>query len=413
MAPARTEGERSRELRDAIRKRFDVPAADVRIVRAPLRICPLGAHIDHQLGVVTGMAIDQAVLLAFAPTHDGTVELESLNYAGGTRFSLRAIPAYARGDWGNYARGAALVMQERYRLAYGFRGLIASDMPVGGLSSSAAVTVAYLLALQIVNELEVAAAENIDLVAKTEQSYIGLQNGILDQTVILFSQAGSLTRIDCRDVTIEQVPSKLAPGSCEILVAYSGMSQGLMSTGYNDRVAQCQEAAVRLLAMAGDAVPVNPRLRHVPVEVMEEYGTHLPATLQKRARHYFGEMARVETGLAAWRRGDVVELGRQIDASGQSSVDCYECGSPPLISLFHILRNTPGVYGARFSGAGFRGSCIALIDPRARVEIVRAVASQYPRAHPDEAERYSLHFCRPGPHAALVGEDAAVDLGDA
>ncbi len=80
---------------------------DVRVVKAPLRICPLGAHIDHQLGIVTGMTIDQSVMLAFAPAADESVYIESLNFPGEARFDLRHIPAQTRGDWANYVRGRA------------------------------------------------------------------------------------------------------------------------------------------------------------------------------------------------------------------------------------------------------------------------------------------------------------------
>src|SRR5512140_2413360 len=98
-------------LRDELCQRYSVPPERVRVVRAPYRICPLGAHIDHQLGLVTAMTIDQAVLLAFAPSRSREVCLSSLTFPGTVRFSLDAIPPSLPGDWGNYARGAAFALQ--------------------------------------------------------------------------------------------------------------------------------------------------------------------------------------------------------------------------------------------------------------------------------------------------------------
>ena len=107
-----------------------------------------------------------------------------------------------------------------------------------------------------------------------------------------------------------------------------------------------------------------------------------------------------------WGAGDLGRFGDLMAQSGQSSIVCYECGSPQLITLYEILGDTPGVYGARFSGAGFRGNCIALIDPAARQTIAQAIHRRYPLAHPQEADKYSIHFCQPGGQARLMARSS-------
>jgi galactokinase len=97
----------------------------------------------------------------------------------------------------------------------------------------------------------------------------------------------------------------------------------------------------------------------------------------------------------------LVRFGALMSASGESSIKYYESGSPQLITLYETLRDTPGVYGARFSGAGFRGNCIALVDPAARGSIAEAIHRRYPVAHRDLADVYSIHFCQPDGRAAL------------
>ncbi len=389
------EANRIDRLIDHLQRQHAIPAADVRVVRAPLRISPLGAHIDHQLGCVTGMTIDQSVLLAFAPSGDDSVCVESLNFDRETSFALGDIPPFEPGDWGNYLRGAAQALRTTHAIEHGLVGVIDGRLPIGGLSSSAAVTVAYLLALEAVNDLAISPLDNVDMVTRVEHGYIGLRNGILDQTTILFGRENHLTHIDCQSRAITQIPTADDAPPFDILVVYSGLSrsEGLVGTGYNSRVSECQEAARRLGDMCDD-----PRLRHVSPEIFAAQGDSLPTEPRRRASHYFGEMQRVADGVQAWQAGDLARFGALMNQSGHSSVHQYECGSPQLITLYEILsqlsRDGGGVHGARFSGAGFRGSCVALIDPAASGQIIDAVHERYPPKHPQQAEHYSVHICR-------------------
>jgi galactokinase len=399
---ARSEAERIEILTRQLERHHQVDPATVRVVKAPLRICPLGAHIDHQLGLVTGMTIDQSLLMAFAPTADGSVLVESEDFEPAVSFDLNHVPPYAARDWGNYIRGAVLALQQQHQLTHGLVGVVGGEMPIGGLSSSAAVTITYLLSLEAANGLDLSPKENVDLVRFTENKYVGLNNGILDQSVILFSQHNHLTFIDCETVAVDQVASPLQSGDFEILTVYSGVTRGLVGTDYNSRVAECQKAAQLLLTYTGQKPATDPRLRHVDPAIFAAEGHRLPAPLQKRAAHYFGEMQRVIDGIEAWQHADLNRLGQLVSESGESSIKYYECGSPQLITLYEILRDIPGVYGARFSGAGFRGNCIALIDPAARETIAEAIHRHYPVEHPAEADIYSIHFCQPDGRAGLI-----------
>ena len=399
---ARPESERIDKLIRQLTRHKTIDADTIRVVKAPLRICPLGAHIDHQLGQVTGMTVDHSLLMAFAPTNDGAVHIESENFSPPIAFSLNQVPPYVPRDWGNYIRGAVLGLQQHYRLKNGIQGVVGSEMPVGGLSSSAAVTIAYLLALEAANGLALSPIENVDLARFTENTYIGLNNGILDQSVILFSRHNHLTFIDCKTADVHLLPGSLQCADFAYLTVYSGVSEVLAGTDYNSRVAECREAARLLSTYAGQKSEKEPRLRQIDPDIFAAEGHRLPLPLQHRATHYFGEMQRVKEGIQAWQAGDVSRFGELISKSGESSITYYECGSPQLITLYEILNNTPGVYGARFSGAGFRGSCIALIDPAARKSIADAIHRRYPMEHPKQALVYSIHFCQPDGNAELM-----------
>ncbi len=391
------------QLKAHLRARIECRDDDIRVVCSPLRVSPLGAHVDHQDGLVTGMALDQAIYLAFVPRTDARVRVTSLNFEGCADFTLDAIPPMAPRDWGNYARGAALALVQSHAIGLGLDAVVMGTMPIGGLSSSAAVGVAYLLALESANDLMVTPQENIELDRYVENTYLGLRNGVLDQSVILLSDRDCLTFLDCRTMAVQRIPTEASRDEYEILVVYSGIRKALVGTAYNNRVAECQEAAQLLLTWSGHpATNGNCRLRLVAPDVYAHLGDRLPAPLDRRARHFFTELERVRQGVEAWRVGDMGRMGELMRASGASSVHDYESGSPHLTSLYEILSECPGVYGARFSGAGFRGSCIALSHPAYREEIEAYIADHYPSKHPDIADWYSVHFCHTSEAARLI-----------
>ncbi len=394
--------ERARELKRELRETCGVARGEARVVLSPYRVCPIGAHVDHQLGLVCGMAINRSVLLAYAPSGTGEVRLRSRDFPGEVRFSLDDIPPARGEDWGNYVRGAALALKREHTLKQGIVGLVAGSMPIGGLSSSAAVGIAYLFALEEANSLALDAKANIRLMQVIENEYIGLNNGILDQSMILLSERGRLVSLDCLTEEGETVAPGAAMPQFAIAVVYSGVSEALVSTDYNRRVAECEEAARLLLRAAGLEAPPGAKLRHVPREVFEAYARELPHNLRRRATHFFGELKRVEQGVAAWRAGDLTRFGELVSASGESSIVNYECGSPELTEIYRLLLACEGVYGARFSGAGFRGSCIALCSPEAEEEIRRAMEEEYARKFPKLAGSFEVHLCSPDDGARFV-----------
>jgi len=387
-------------LRSQLVARYQVSPGEVRVVRAPYRICPLGAHIDHQLGSVTAMALDRAVYVAFAPSHSREVALTSCDFPGEVRFSLDDVPSPVRGEWGNFARGAVLALKKRVGLRTGICGITAGRLDGGGLSSSAAIGVALLLALEHANGLDIAPRENIDLDQAIENEYLGLRNGILDQAAILLSRRGQLTHVDCSTREYQLFPPPANRPSFSILIVFSGLKQALTATDYNRRVEECTAAADALLAASGR--PHAPRvLRSVAPEEYAEWKHVLHGSAARRAEHFFGEMARVEQGVAAWRVGDLERFGQLIRQSGRSSIENYQCGCPPLVDLYEILCGTPGVLGARFSGAGFRGCCVALTEPGAGETAAEQALQEYGRRQPELAEAAYTLVCQSDDGASL------------
>ena len=362
----------------------------VRIIALPYRLAPLGAHIDHQGGPVLGMTINAYTLMAYVPTDDGTIQLRSQNYAGEVALKLHHLASVTEGFWGDYARAAVLALTEKFSLTRGIKGLLKGMLPGGGLSSSASVILCYLSALAEVNELQLTPWDYVQLTQTAENKYIGLNNGILDQTSIVFGQRHHLLYIDTRKPSVCAVPTSLEANSYRLLIAYSGYTRQLTATGFNQRVQECQEAARELCRWEG-RVP-TPRLSDISEEVFHRQGQKLSPQLYRRASHFFTEVRRVNQGIEAWRSGQLAEFGQLMKESCRSSIEQYECGTPVIQDLQQIVSSVAGVIGSRFSGGGFGGCVVGLVKPAWAENAVAQIKDAYLSSHPEVAEQALVYL---------------------
>ena len=376
-------------------------------VYCPYRVCPVGAHIDHQQGPVTGFALDHGVTLAYRPIEQPLIDIYSMNFVGNVRISLNHEPVLAR-DWGDYARAAIRSLNVHgYRIENGFAGMIEGTLPIGGLSSSAAVVLTYLTALCRVNEFRPAPQEMVTMALWAERNFIGLNIGKLDQSCEVYCKKDHLLYLDTRDDSIEQIlPGKDMP-PYQIGIFFSGVSRALIGSAYNARVDECKAAAYALKVYAGISYERfgDTVLRDVPKEIFEMYKSRLPENFARRAEHFYGECERVSRGVAAWRNGDIHGFGQVIFESGNSSIEKYESGSPELRALHEIMLETPGVYGGRFSGAGFKGCCMALVEPEQKSQIEERITQKYLDAFPEMRGKFSVHFCNTADGVRIGKED--------
>ncbi len=171
----------------------------------------------------------------------------------------------------------------------------------------------------------------------------------------------------------------------QILVVFTGISRNLAKTGYNQRVNQCFSAARRLATLAGK--PNARALGDFTDAEWRIYEERLPPDERNRSRHFYGERSRVQQGIELWKKGDLVTFGRLMSASCESSISNYQTGSKELIKLQDILVETPGVYGARFSGAGFGGCSVALVAADEAERIRSHVEQTFKSLFPQHAER--------------------------
>lgn len=362
----------------------------------PYRICPIGAHSDHNLGKITGFAIDKGIRIAYRPKQNGVIEMTSLQFDKRAQWHISSTPEDKQNDWADYLRGATISLAERHPLHTGLCGVINGSLPIGGLSSSAAVIISFLSALCKVNDIHLTPAEMISVALKAETDYVGVSVGKLDQSCEIYCKKDQLLYLDTLDDSFELIPAHPEIKPWEIMIFFSGVERTLAGSKFNMRVDEAKSAAYALKAFTGMEYGKfkDTCLRDVPVEVFEQNKHRLPDNWRKRAEHWYTEFARVEKGAEAWRRGDIEEYGRLSFESGASSINNWETGSPELKTLYEIMRRTDGIYGGRFSGAGFKGCCMALVDPAFEQSISEKVTGEYLKAFPGLKGKYSVHICR-------------------
>ncbi len=375
-----------------------------KVAFTPYRICPIGAHSDHQLGKITGFAIDKGIHMAYGPKENGVIEIQSMQFPKRAQWHVEATPKTKQGDWADHLRGATIALNRRYPLRRGLCAVIDGELPIGGLSSSAAVIITFVSALCTMNRIELTPEELITISKEAENKYVGVSCGKLDQSCEIYCRKDKLLYMDLLDDSYELIPQHPDMKPYKIAIFFSGLERSLAGSAFNMRVDECRSAAYALKAYGGMDYGKfeETHLRDVPYEVFAQYKDRLPDNWRKRAEHWYTEFDRVQKGAEAWRRGDIEAFGRLSFESGKSSIYNWETGSPELKALYEIMVGTDGIYGGRFSGAGFKGCCMALIDPAFEEKIIKKVSAEYCKAFPELKDKYSVHICESADGVNLV-----------
>lgn len=399
------------QLVKAFRETFgEEPAV---IVCAPGRVNLLGEHVDYNEGWVLPAAIDRAVWLAVSPAGDDQVTLHALDLNEQGSFHLSNVnpnsPPGSSGAiqnpkseiqnrkfWLNYPAGVAWVLQKAGYSLPGLKGVYSSTVPIGaGVSSSAAVEVAFILAWETLAGLNLSGMARARLGQQVENEYLGLKSGIMDQFASVHGAADHLILVDCRTLQHELIPY---PAGSTIVVADSGVSRELAGSEYNVRRSQCEEA-VELLR---PYLPDIRTLRDVNPEQFELYAHRLPELLRRRARHVVEECARVLEGVERLRRGDLDGFGRLVRQSHISLRDLYEVSILELNVLAATAWQVPGCYGARLTGAGFGGCVIAIVRENAAGAVQQAMSDAYDQ---EFGRRPDIFTCEVADGAGVVEEE--------
>ena len=369
------------------------------IARAPGRINLLGAHVDTQEGWVLPAAIDRVVWLAAGPSPTREHRWLALDLESETRLDPAHLPPPvpsrpdSRPSWQDLPRGVLHRLLRRCREVPPLCVAFTSNVPMGaGVSSSAAVAMAFLLAFEAAAGFRLPNTERATVGREAENLYLGVGSGAMDQCASLMGREGHLVLLDCRDLSHEHIP--LPPG-LGFLVADSGIRRRLAESGFNDRQAESRQALETLRRHLPDLVA----LRDLSSEALAEHGAALAPTLERRARHVVEECARVRRGADALRRGELTSFAGIVQESHESSRVNWEVSLPELDLLAQTAWTHPACHGARLMGGGFGGCVGALVESGAEDELAETLARAYERRFGRELPTFS---CRAAEGAGLV-----------
>ena len=312
------------------------------VAAAPGRVNLLGEHTDYNDGHVLPIAIPQQTTVGMRVGGGASISLHAQSFGRTVEFTLDHPPP---DQFARYVFGCLRVAASAGVHVPALQIHVASHVPMGvGLSSSAALEVATLRALR---ELTAAPWDDVriaQLAQRAEIEHAGVRCGIMDQMAASLAGTAQALWLDTRTLERRLVP---LPGGSEILVLHSGIERELAASGYNARRAECERAA-QLLGLAS--------LRDIADPAAAQ---PLPEPLRRRVRHVLTENARVLQALGA----DPAQFGALMNASHASMRDDYEVSHPQLDRLVALLQANQDVYGARLTGGGFGGACVALCKP--------------------------------------------------
>ena len=379
---------------------IDIKGGKVR--RTSSRFCLGVEHGDYNGTELFGVGTDRFIWLAYKPNDTDKIRLFSGNFPddGVIEFKIGNIPQpkspQIANTWGRFPYGVDFILsREGYKLKQGIDGVLYGNIPGGGMSRSASLSLNLILSLCDANAIEI---ENkmtiVDLAQAVENDYIGSPCGKLDQTMVLFSREGMGTHYNPKNRSIEYVPIGSGAADFRIVVLDTGTERpGLEKSTYAVRRAECEKLAA-LLKKAGFDVSCLADVRDDAMysKIMNRFGKIEP-DLCDRLKYIFNAQKRFYKMLDAWKAGDIESVGQIFRDDGVGLRDEYKISGPELETMCDIVRSVPGVMGERMLGGGDKGASGAIVRAESIEAVKQAIDTAYPRSRPDFADKYAVHVC--------------------
>lgn len=369
----------------AFEERFT--ASPAVIIRAPGRVNLIGEHTDYNDGFVLPMAIDRAAWIALRPRNDRDVKVYSIDYNEQSDFSLDNFEK-SPSSWIDYLKGIAWALEDAGYQSQGWEGVVVGDVPIGaGLSSSAALELAFLRAFAIVSGHVWEPPKMALLAQRAENKWVGVNCGIMDQMISAAGREDHALLIDCRSLETQLAP---LPQGTVVVILDTGTRRGLVDSAYNERRKQCETAAHYFGVSA---------LRDVSMATFQAEGHGLDEITRRRARHVISENERTLRAREAMTANDPATLGTLMNASHDSLRDDFEVSNDALNIMVTIAREQEGCYGARMTGAGFGGCAVALVAAPTANEFTEAVSQRYRQ---QTGLQPAIYVCRAANGAEII-----------
>ncbi len=364
------------DLFNSVRREFERLHGDndnMVMVRSPGRINLIGEHTDYNEGFVLPSAIDRAIYLAVAPRRGYEVTITSLDLKDDFNFDSRR-PAKSDKGWANYLIGIVDQLNKAGHSINGFDCVFAGDIPIGsGMSSSAALEAGLAFALDGIYGLGIERTDLAKLAQRSENEFVGVRCGIMDQFANLLSKGDSALHLDCRSLEYEHIP--FVRKDLKFVLCDTGVKHSLASSEYNLRRQQC-EAGVKIVRKY---LPQVRSLRDVNLEMLQEHENELGGTVYKRCRYVVEENARVDSGSEYLRQDDYSKFGELLYESHRGLRDEFEVSCTELDVLVDAASKIDGVLGARMMGGGFGGCTLNVVGRDSLVEFREKIRESYAR----------------------------------
>ena len=373
-----------------------------KIRRTSSRFCLGVEHGDYNGTELFGVGTDRFIWMAYQPNGTNRIRLFSGNFApdGVIEFQLGRVPppksAEVADTWARFPYGVDFILQRAgFQLTKGFDAVLWGNIPGGGMSRSASLTINLMLTVLEVNGLRIKdGLQAVDLAQAVENDYIGSPCGKLDQIMIYFAKDGMGTHYNPKNRTIKYVPLGRGAMDFRIVSLDTGtVRPGLEKSTYKLRRAECDELAALAGKEFGIQCLADVRDESLYGKIMDRFGPTHPAWCE-RLKYIYGAQQRFYRMIKAWKQGDIVTVGRIFREDGLGLRDDYKISGPELETMCDLARSVPGVLGERMLGGGDKGAAGALVKAKAVPALQAAVAAGYPRSRPDFAGAFAVHVCR-------------------
>lgn len=377
--------------------------AGAKIRRSSSRFCLGVEHGDYNGTELFGVGTDRFIWMAYKPNGTGKMRLFSGNFPGDgvIEFALGSVPPpkspLIADTWARFPYGVDFILRrEGYPLTQGMDAVVYGNIPGGGMSRSASLTLNLILSVLDVNGIhESDLMKIVDLAQAVENDYIGSPCGKLDQIMILFAKEGMGTHYRPSDRSISYVPLGKGAAEFRIVVMDTGtVRPGLEKSTYKIRRAECEEM-VQKAQSAGFPIRCLADIREEQLyrQIRERFEKEVPH-LVSRMTYIYKAQKRFYEMLEAWKKGDIATVGRIFREDGIGLRDEYVISGPELETMCDIARTIPGVLGERMLGGGDKGAAGALVLAEDTDKLKQAVEIAYPRSRPAFADRFAVHTCK-------------------
>jgi galactokinase len=342
-------------IRDKYIERFGTENGNPRIFRSPGRINLIGEHTDYNNGFVMPASVDKAIYFAIAPVNTNTITIYAADLNETYTFSVNDLSKPAR-SWPHYHIGIIEQIQKKGLIIGGFQAVFQGDIPIGaGLSSSAALECCLLYGLNAIYKLDLDLLTIVQMAQLSENEYVGVKCGIMDQFASVFGKQNEVIRLDCRSLAYEYFP--LALKEYSIILCDSKVKHSLANSEYNTRREEC-EKGIQILQKY---YPHIASLRDVTAEQIDAHRPELGETVYARCKFIQEEIARVQIASRLLTEGNIHAFGEKMYETHHGLQHMYAVSCPELDFLVDHTKSDSNVVGARMMGGGFGGCTINLV----------------------------------------------------